>query len=689
MAFSNVRSSLVVISLGAFASASAQDALPKPPQVLPPVVVKKEQASRVKRWAAEKKAPAPKTAAHEALPVTASEQTPAQSDESVVYSANRSPTDITKVGSAVDVIASRQIDAQSRTYVQDYLAQVPGVNIAQTGPSGTSTYTIWGAYSRYIKVQIDGIDVSDPTQPQTSTPLEYLVAGDVNRVEVLKGSQSLLYGGEAAGGVISIDTARPALGATFSASGESGSYNTQRGIANAGYGAENGLARFSVQSVRSNGYSAADERNGNTEKDSYRNLTFSGSGEYKLSDTLKIFFAARSVASNNRYDDGYDYTKGVVMDGWPGARALMDQQAGRVGAEVKLFDGAFVNTFAIQGMTLHREQWSEFLGGASNTIFDGDRWKAEYLGNAKITNWLSVIAGADYQQETANTTGFPVAREADLSGVFGQLSLEPIQGLTLTGGARNDTHSAFGDFETYRFTSAYFYEPTATKLRASTGTGFRAPSLYELYAPYYGNPALKPEESQSWDAGFDQWFANRRYRLSATYFLVDTTHEIQYDFSAGIPGYGQYVQVPGTTHREGVEVSGAATVTPFLSLSASYTYVDARQDDGARLIRIPRNSVTIGADAVFFDTIKASVTAKAVLDTVDTVYPGRSPLEDYVLLNAKLSYDIRPGLTAYVRGENLLDQKYETVHGFGAPGLSVFGGLTFSMDSGTLPVSLK
>ncbi len=706
MAFSNLRNSVSFLSLAAFAAGTnAQEAPPKPPQTLPPVVVKKEDAAKVKRAVEKKqKAPAPVTPAAEARPAAGNEPPHGASDEGVVYSANRAPTDITKVGSAIDIITSKQIDAQSRTYVQDYLAQLPGINVAQQGPFGsTTTYSIWGAYQRYIKVQVDGIDIADPIQPQPSTALENLLAGDVGRIEVLKGSQSLLYGGEAVGGVISIDTAKPVLGPSFIASGETGAYNTQRGLLSAGYGAEDGWARISVQSVRSDGYPALDI---GRQDDSSVNQTFSGVGEYKLSNDVKVFFSARSADTNVRYDSTYDGW-GLAPDGWPGTRALTSQQAGRLGTEFKLFDGALINTVSIQGMEIDRKQifWVAAYdpitfnpipgaGAPETDTYKGDRWKIDYLAVAKPTNWATVTVGADHQAESATATSISYGdfphREAELTGVFGQLSVEPFKALTLTGGGRDDDHSTFGDHQTYRFTGAYFYEPTETKLRASTGTGFRTPSLYELYSPFYGNPSLKPEESQSWDAGFDQWFANRRYRLSATYFQVDTTNEI------GSNNVFQYIQIPGVTHREGVELSGAAALTSFLSLSAGYTYVDARQDDGVRLVRIPRNSVTLGADALLFDTIKANVTAKAALDAVDTFYDPNPPyssynvpLKDYVLLNAKFSYDIRPGLTAYIRGENLLNQKYETVLGYNTPGLSVYTGLTISLDSTTLPVSLK
>ncbi|WKW52018.1 TonB-dependent receptor plug domain-containing protein [Rhodomicrobium lacus] len=678
--YPRARSCVAFVSLVAFA-ANAQAQTAARSDTLPPVVVKKDGAEKQKKKASapKKKKEAPAVAHGAAEP--APDAIPGEPSKDVIYSANRVATDITKVGSAVTVITRDEIEAQSRTYVQDYLAQVPGVSVAQTGPASTTSYFIWGAASKYVKVQVDGLDIADPTGTQVTTALETILATDVERIEVLKGSQSLLYGGQAIGGVITIDTARPVLGASMTASGETGSYNTQRSTASAAYGTDRGYARFTVQSVRSDGYSALAIGN---EDDGYRNLTFSGTGEYKLSSDVKVFFAARALEERHSYDSTYDNWD-LATDGWPGTRGVTSQQAGRVGTEVKLFDGAFVNTVSIQGMKFDRDQWGWSAGSAVNDSYTGDRWKVDYLGTAKITKWATVTAGADYMEETAETGAYS-QHGIDLTGVFAQLSVEPLKGLTITGGGRNDEHSTFGDFQTYRFTAAYFYEPTQTKLRASTGTGFRAPSLYELYANnkwVSGNTELKPEESESYDVGFDQWFDNRRLRLSGTYFQVDTTNEIGGGYDANWKWV--YQQIPGTTHREGVEFSGAAVVSPWLTLSAGYTYVDARAEDGSRLVRIPRNSITLGADALLFDTVKANVTTRFALDTIDS---SNYQLEDYVLLNAKFSYDIRPGFTAYVRGENLLDEKYETVRGYNTPGLSVYGGITFNVDANTY-ASLK
>ncbi len=596
-----------------------------------------------------------------------------------IESANRTPTDAAKVGSSVEVLTASDLQAQGRIYLKDYLEQLPGVSFTQNGPPGsTSGIRIRGATAEYVKVYIDGIDISDTAAPKTTVAFENLLVGDIERIEVLKGSQSTLYGGNAVGGVITVQTKRAAQGVTSSATVEAGAYNTQRAAASVGYGASAGDIRFTVQGVRSDGFSAADEKNGNREADGYRNLTVSGNGEYRLSNDVKVFFAMRSVDADVKFD-GFDPNTFALADGNPANRTITSQRAGRVGTEVKLFDGAFVNTFAIQGLENRRKNFGDFPG-----FFNGDRVKAEYQGVAKLSDQISVLAGADYEDNGATTSAAPgLRRQQDLTGVFGQASFDPIKGLTLTAGARHDQQSTFGDFDTYRLTAAYTFAETGSKLRTSYGTGFRVPSLFELFDPTLGNAKLTPEQSRSFDVGVDQQFLNGKLTLSATYFKLDTDNEIQFRFTNPNQFIGNYFNVAGTTQREGVELGGRAIISPMFAVSASYTYTDARKDDGTRVVRVPRNAITLGADAVFFDKVKANVTARIALDTTDTnfdIFPSKDvPLQDYVLLNAKLSYDLKPGVTAYVRGDNLLNQQYQTVLGYGTSHLAVYGGVSFKI----------
>ncbi len=583
-----------------------------------------------------------------------------------IYSANQTPMDASKVGSSVEIITQKDIESRGQTYVKDYLATLPGVNFTQNGPPGTTSgIYIRGASSRYVKVLVDGMDISDPSAPQTAVSFEHLLVGDVSRIEVLKGSQSTLYGGDAVGGVITIETKAAQKPGFFQQGNiEGGQYSTVNGAYTAGYAAANGSnISATIQGVGTDGFSAYAY---GREDDGYRNLTFSGRGEYFLTPSWKVFFAARALDAKYSYD-GYpppDYVFGDSLD-----NGTTTQQAGRVGTEFSLLNGAFQNTLAIQGMNVKRETFNDKTRGG---WYDGDRIKGEYKGILTFNEKLSLLAGADWERSGTQTSGQADRVTADLNGYYAQLVMEPIQGLVLTGGGRIDDHSTFGNFDTYRITGAYLVPGTETKFHSSVGTGFRAPSLYELYAPTYGNITLTPEESFGWDAGVEQGFDKGRYKVGVTYFELDTENLIDYDYDKN-----GYLNIPGVVHRNGVEVSGTAVLTSWLSLTGGYTYTDATDAKDKRLARVPRHSFAAGINVVPMDKVALNVTTQYVADVVD----GGGELDDYVLVGAKASYEFAPGWKAYVRGENLLDQDYQTVRDYGTPGASVYGGLTMALPS--------
>lgn len=615
-----------------------------------------------------------------AVPIPARAQGVTQLEGVTIYSANRTPTDASKVGSSVEVLTERDFEGRGQTFVKDYLETLPGVNFSQSGPPGTiSQITVRGAVGQYVKVLVDGIDVSDPSGTVTQTAFEHLLIGDVSRIELLKGSQSTLYGGDAVAGVISIET-KAALKPGFSQSGtaEYGAFNTARGAYTAGYASTNGSnVSFTVQGVDTDGFSAAEV---GTEDDGYQNLTLSGRGEYVLSPSMKIFFAARALDADYKYDGLAPPT--FVLGDTPESATTV-QQAGRVGTEIALLNGAFLNTFAVQGMQSERDIYN---AGISTGWFDGDRVKGEYKGILTFNDQLSLLAGADWEQTGADTNNLTERVTADVGGVYAQLMMEPINGLVLTGGGRIDDHSAFGEFNTYRLTGAYLIPGTETKFRGSIATGFRAPALDELFGSYpgitnYGNPDLQPEESESWDAGIEQGFLDGRVRLGATYFELDTDNLIVFDSNCFFLPVQCLVNVPGVTQRQGVELSATALVTSGLTVSASYTYVDTERENGERLLRVPRHNFVIGFDAQPMEKVEVNVTAKYVADTLDSDFPNIVALEDYVLLDAKASYEFVPGWKAYVRGENLLDEDYQTIVGYGTAGLSVYGGVTMALPT--------
>lgn len=652
----------VASATGAHAQSAAEQAASASNGELPALVVETDQKKKT-----AKKRPTSEPQAQ----VTQATVPAVDPEAPVVFSANKTPTDAAKVGSSVSVITEKDVNAQSKTFLQDYLQQVPGVAISTAGGSGPTTFRLRGFSQNYVKVLVDGMDMSDPSSTQTAPAFEHLLVGDVAQIEVLKGSQSTLYGGDAVAGVISIDTKYATQPGYFQSGGaEYGSFNSWRGAYSSGYAAQNGSnVAFTVQGLNTDGISAGSL---GTEDDAYRNMTVSGRGEYRVSDAVTVFFAGRAIEAHTEFDnfDGKDNSD----------NSDYEQQAGRVGANVSLLSGQFVNTIAIQGMQLQRDF-------STGTWFDSERVKGEYRGVLSFNKQLALVAGADWERNGAISSGDPVRHEVDVVSPYAQLIVEPIDGLILTAGGRIDSHSTFGEYDTHRLTAAYLIANTETKFHASYGTGFRAPSLNELYGPFGGNANLRPETSESWDAGVDQGFMNNRLGVGATYFSIDMTDQIGFvsDFLAPCPPCGSYVQVPGVTKTDGVELTAFAKLTATTVLNAGYTYTGSKEPDGTRLTRLPRHSLVVGVTAHPIDRLSVNVTGQYVADTLDTdfnLFPSPEVhVDDYFLLSAKVGYEVLPGAIAYVRGENLLDQNYTTVINYNNPGVAVYGGLQFALPA--------
>jgi vitamin B12 transporter len=608
------------------------------------------------------------------------ETPPDKADEiTIVVSANRSPTHLAKVGSAVTIIPREVLERERHATIKDVLEQVPGLSFTQNGPTGSAaTLQMRGANASYVLVRVDGMEISNPSSTQVSAALEHLLAGDVERIEILRGSQSALYGGTAVAGVIDITTRKaPKEGISQSASVEGGSYGTLAGSYGISAANETSQVNVTAQRLHSRGFSAANRRYGNTERDGYENLTLSANGSTQLSDAVRLFAATRFTRHDIQFDD-FVFGSGArdELPGNPRNHSRGQSFSTRLGTDFTLLEGRLRNTLAGQYYTSALESFGTFP-----SRYEGDRRKLEYLGNLSITDQVGLSFGADHMMENASSTA-GLSGSIRNTGIFGQLSWQPFRTVTLTAALRDDIHARFGTHMTHRMTAAWEVLP-GTKLRASQSSGFRPPSVFELFAGTYGNPDLKPETSRSFDAGIDQTLWQGRATLSATWFTLTTTDLIDFAYDPAAARY-RYIQVPGTTKRAGVELAGRVQVSQALTLDASYTYIDARKGDGTALLRVPRHKVGLGATLTPFDKTTLNVRGTFVANMKDTDYAIVLPdfsspvrrLPAWFLLDATIAYKIRDNLEASLRGKNLLNRKYETVWGYGTPGRTIQAGLS-------------
>lgn len=608
--------------------------------------------------------------------------------DEIVVSANLGETEASRTGTSVTVLDAEDIAKTGETRLTDILARLPGVGVLARGPLGTQTgLTIRGVGQNYIKVLIDGIDVADPSGPQVAYDFGRLTSFGLDRVEVLRGSQSAVYGTQAIGGVISLGTALPEdEGVTQEAAVEAGSYNTLSG--RYGYGIRRGGSAlgFTLSHVTTDGYSAANEADGNTEADGYEATRLSVRGETMLGDGVTLGFAAFIEDSKADYDPRFyaDPTRNFSISLGDGESS--DEQTDALSRGLRLSAGFkagatrhnlsfgyfdiervstgsevfldYDNNWNVIGATL-RASREEYTGRRTTVAWNATR----SLGPGELTYGLDSTRETYGQQADYGYGGPPSINggASRTSGAFVEWSGSLGEQLDLTANLRIDEHSVFGTFSTGRAAVAYRVTPD-TILRASAGSGFRAPSGYELFGPY-GDASLEPEESTSFDLGLEQWFGASGF-VRATLFRIETENLIDYS--------SNYFQTTGKTVRQGLEFEGGAEVSDHLRVTGAYTLTDSENPSGLSVGNtwnsgFGRHQLALGVDADLSDRLTASLGLLHVAD--------RPTLPDYTLANATFTYDLGNASEAYLRLENLTDEDYELVDGYGTSGRAVYVGL--------------
>lgn len=579
----------------------------------------------------------------------------AQDRLNIVITPTKTPTPEREVGNSVTVITAEEIAEKGATTAVDVIRSVPGVTITETGPAGSqSSVFLRGTQSYNVLVLIDGVEVSDPSNTQTSFGIQHLLAADIERIEVLRGSQGTLYGSEAIGGVVNIITKRAAPGLQQSARIVGGSFDTKDLAYSVGGGTDTATGRIGVQYFDTNGFSAADDDDGNREDDGYENLSLTASGEAKLTEIVKLFGNLRYAETETEFD-GFPAPAFVLAD--DANIAELDQLSGRLGLEAALLGGRFVNEIAVAYTRTDRKNTND---GA--TTFDGksDRLQGEYLGRLKVTPSTTVLFGTQQETESADIDG-SIDEEIYIGGYFLEVSQGFADRLFVTVGGRFDDHEEFGSFGTYRLAAALVFDETGTKLRSSYATGFRAPSLYELFGPF-GTSTLDPEESTSFDIGIDQTFFGGRAAVGVTYFNIEVEELIDFDF-----GSFTYRQFDGTTKSDGVELTLDLRPTDWFTLSGGYTYTDSRLPDGDQALSRPQDAWNVRATARAFESrLRLALFARGQAENVSIDSIGdRVPTDDFVVAGLDGDVRVRDGIKIIFVVDNLFDEDYQEVYGYG------------------------
>lgn len=585
----------------------------------------------------------------------------------IVISALRTASERIRTGVSVTVVDEADLAQARDTSVASTLARLPGVSVATQGPFGNaSTLRIRGADGRYLAVFVDGIKVSDPSGVQVSFDWGSLMTADVGRIEVLRGSQSALWGGSAVGGVINITT-RAAMedGLHQTVTAEAGSFGT----AKLSYGLtlkdDRSEMAFTATTLRTDGFSAFD---GGTEKDGAEATRLSFSGRYAVSDTLAVGGALFWQKTRQDYD-GYD---AFVLADLIGFEQSRRETGARLFAELSA--GNTDHLFEVSALDVERS----YTQTGSTDAFGGKRLSFGWQGTTELSDALTLVYGADWSEETADYSNLPAGTASTtIYGAFAQAVWAPSENFDISATLRTDRNSGFGSFPTGRLALAW-RPAEGTTVRAAYATGFRAPSIDERFGdypgfyPFVGNPTLLPEESESIELGVEQAFASGA-SLSATLFQLDVDNLITYQFGAP----STLINLPGVSTRKGVEIAGSLPVSDVVTMGLAYTYTDGRRPNGARLQQVPYHQLSLTLDADLSDRVSAGLALTHLAGRIDNDANTFSPvaMPDYTVLNAQVSYDLNDSTEVYLKVENLLDKDYQQVNGYAAAGRAVYVGL--------------
>ena len=607
--------------------------------------------------------------------------------ERIVVSATRIETPINEIGSSVTLISGEEIERNQRRTLPDVLQTVPGLNIVQTGgPGGKTSVFMRGSNSNHTKVLIDGIDANDPSQDGVFD-FGQVLTSDIERVEILRGPQSSLYGSDAIGGVVNIVTKKGEGPPRFTGSLEGGSFDTFNQTASV----RGSIARFNY-SFNVSHFLTDDTPVTPLDllppgrkriNDSYENTTVSTKLGMDLTDTFGLDFVGRYTDST-LFFTGDDFS---VFPSVPAA-SQSEQNArqffARGEARLTLFDGAFKNRAGL-GYTNYRttiQAPDTGFGLPPENVNHGDRIKFDWQGNIELGKGQALILGVEDQKDRLLDS--PISAENGNVAGFVELQSEIVPDLFAAVSGRYDDNDRFGGKATWRIAPAYLIPNIGTKLKASYGTGFKAPSLTQLFVSFpafnfFANPNLQPEESEGYDIGFEQPLAGQRVRFGATYFHNDIRNLINANATfTSLENVGQ-----ATT--KGVETFVSVAVTDRFKVRGDYTYTDAIDDTtGLELLRRPKHKASLNATWLPTDRLSLSATMLYIGSQVDgnrSFSIQRLDTSAYFLVNLAADYDLGKGVTLFARIDNLFDRRYESPTGFQRPGFGVFGGVRVNFDT--------
>jgi vitamin B12 transporter len=593
----------------------------------------------------------------------------------VVVSATRIATPLEHLGSSVTVITAADIAAEQLRTVSDVLKQVPGLNIVQEGgPGGQTSVFIRGTNSNHTKVLIDGIDVSDPSNAGASFDFGQLLASDIERIEILRGPQSGLYGSDAIGGVISITTRAGKGPFSLSGSAEGGTFHTNNETVSVGGSSDAFQYAANVEHLHAGSTPVTPLdllQPGEARINDYDdNLTASTRLGYSVLPGFDLNLVGRFT------DAHYAFTADnpFAFPSFPDAaqsKSDTSQYYTRLSGHLISFDGLLDETLGVAYSSAWTLNLDPNLGASVNT---GERVKIDWQGAVRLSADETVVLDAEHDRDAIHE---PISAEVSDNAGAVELQSHLGQGFYSALNLRYDDNERFGSKVTWRFAPAYVLAESDTRFSASAGSGFKAPTLGELYQNFppffFSNPDLKPETSTGYDLGIEQGLFDKQLQVGATWFRNDIRDLITTDVTGTT-----YANV-GRAVTQGAESFIAWQPVRALHIRADYTFTQA--DDEIlheELLRRPKHKASLDALWQVNDALSLDSTVLYVGSWIDGNRDFSIPrltAPSYTTVNVAANFALSARWTLFARVDNLFDRHYQDPVGFLQPALGLFAGL--------------
>ena len=613
----------------------------------------------------------------------------------LIITGNRTATPQDEVSASVSVLDAATLQTRQGVNIAEVLARTPGVTLVRNGGFGqTTTLSLRGAPSEQTVVIVDGVRVNDPASPSGGYDFSNLFAGDISRIEVLRGPASTRWGADAIGGVVNIISTPPSTALTASGAVEAGSNDTRYLHASASGAADRLTWRLSGGYFQTSGVSAFDPRLGGKEPDGAVNASTSARVGYQLTDWASLD-ARYSLINAKAAFDGYpppNYSFADTPDYGESRQSTAYLGLNLKGESLAGLGGAVASHISAQELRLDRDSFDPTSTPARIFYARGLSQKLAWQGEWTVAPRVVTVAGVESERTTirsAAPSGFdpdpaPLRAHARLDSAFvsGRAGIAP--GLTLSGGLRLDHHDRFGDHTTASAGLAYTPDAGVTQVRASFGQGFKAPTLYQLYGDY-GFTGLKPEKAEGFDASLSRRWFDGRLEAGLSLYRRDARQQIGFfDCYAGSAPqcasrpYGFYANI-ARARTHGVELDATVQATDHLTLRINYTFTDAQNrspgaDFGKTAPQRPRDMANAEAVWTFSGGVGLSAAVRHAGDSYVNL-ANTLRLKGYTLVDIRGEVPVASGVVLYGRVENLFDRPWQSAYQYGSTGRAAYLGL--------------